>query len=624
MKISEDPALMERWDYERNHGKDPSKITTGNSKIKLYWRCLDHPHSTVSSPSYYSKTQRCAVCYGRQVWEGFNDFKTMNPDRSKYWDYTKNPDTPRELTSGSSKKRWFVCDSGHSFEIGLNSISSGRWCRYCSRNVVVPGETDILTVRPELSVIWDWDENPDPTTVSVRSGTMLSWVCRDYPHKWVSTPGNLLGCAVCSGHQVWPGFNDFKTHNPQRANYWDYTKNTGTPEEFTKGSGKEKYFTCENNHSFKLKLGTATDGVWCPYCSGRLPTSETSLLALYPEVANEWSPLNDITPNDVLPHSNSRRVWECPKGHEWEAYVYSRTYGGSGCRTCNPAGSKMQKSVSDFIRGLIPGEEVMDDYVDAFSDRRHVDIYVPGRSIAFEFNGLYWHSDATGLRNSPVAAKVQDCTDSGVDLYVIWEDDWRDRQEIVKRWLKNLLRVSDQEKINARDCEIKGTTVEDSRVFLLKNHIQGYASGSTRVGMYHDGDLVAIAVLSSWKNGSLLKLERYATSANVRGGFSKLMKWVDRNIEYETMETFADLTYSKGKLYENTGWIAEKTLSPDYSYIFKGERVHKFNFRLKRFREDGNLLYETGKTERELAAMNNLYRVYDAGKIKYTRKNPTI
>ena len=68
---------------------------------------------------------------------------------------------------------------------------------------------------------------------------------------------------------------------------------------------------------------------------------------------------------------------------------------------------------------------------------------------------------------------------------------------------------------------------------------------------------------------------------------------------------------------EETGWINDGELPPDYRYVVDGQRVHKFNYRLKRFREDAELEYVEGLTERELADLNGIPRIWDAGKTRY-------
>ena len=58
-----------------------------------------------------------------------------------------------------------------------------------------------------------------------------------------------------------------------------------------------------------------------------------------------------------------------------------------------------------------------------------------------------------------------------------------------------------------------------------------------------------------------------------------------------------------------------------YSYIIgagdSAHREHKFNYRKARFRDDPNLLWRDGATESELARLNGLPRVWDAGKTRW-------
>lgn len=91
----------------------------------------------------------------------------------------------------------------------------------------------------------------------------------------------------------------------------------------------------------------------------------------------------------------------------------------------------------------------------------------------------------------------------------------------------------------------------------------------------------------------------------------------DDNPDVHRVITFADHTLSDGGMYERLGFVVDGELKPDYMYVVNGIRVHKFNYRLKRFREDDSLRYEDGMSESELARLNGLDRVYDVGKVRY-------
>ena len=63
-----------------------------------------------------------------------------------------------------------------------------------------------------------------------------------------------------------------------------------------------------------------------------------SLLVTNPKLASEWHPANNgkLTPADVIPGSDKKVWWKCPKGddHEWEAKVQERSR-GNGCPICS-------------------------------------------------------------------------------------------------------------------------------------------------------------------------------------------------------------------------------------------------------------------------------------------------
>ena len=65
------------------------------------------------------------------------------------------------------------------------------------------------------------------------------------------------------------------------------------------------------------------------------------LAAKAPDVAAQWHPtLNgNLTPEMVTPGSHRRVWWQCPLGHTWKAFVYSRT-GGAEWRLCRDCRQK--------------------------------------------------------------------------------------------------------------------------------------------------------------------------------------------------------------------------------------------------------------------------------------------
>src|SRR5690606_23129447 len=124
--------------------------------------------------------------------------------------------------------------------------------------------------------------------------------------------------------------------------------------------------------------------------------------------------------------------------------------------------------------------------------------------------------------------------------------------------------------------------------------------------------LRAVLVIKKTGKPGELSIERYATAGTVAGGFTKLLRHAEKTLKPCRWVTFADLSVSDGGLYEKTGFVVDAVLPPDYSYVVQGRRVHKFNYRIARFKKDSQLLYQEGLSERELAELNGLYRVWDS------------
>jgi len=249
-----------------------------------------------------------------------------------------------------------------------------------------------------------------------------------------------------------------------------------------------------------------------------------------------------------------------------------------------------------------------------------LDIFVPKHNLAIEYCGLYWHSTAVNKSKNYHLNKLQLCSESGIRLITLFEDEWIHNKEIVKNKLIHLLNKNKNKSIYARSCKIKIIDSKTKKDFFDKNHIQGDGPSSINIALTHNDKIVAC--IAFIKNSKKYTLNRYATSEKVVGGFSKLLKYFQRNYEWNEIITFADLRWSDGSLYEKTGFKLQKVLSPDYYYVDLRniKRLHKFNFRHKNL---PNILekYDPNLSESENAKINNWHRIYNCGLKKYVLEN---
>lgn len=211
-----------------------------------------------------------------------------------------------------------------------------------------------------------------------------------------------------------------------------------------------------------------------------------------------------------------------------------------------------------------------------------------------------------------------------VQLVHVWEDDLRDRYDVVLWMLKFKLGLVKRKKLMARKCTIQKVEPRERIAFYNKYHIQGDGQGIC-YGLYYQGHLISCMSVrrgpSNTSSKGAWELNRYASIHNyfVVGGFEKLFKFFTKTYDIHHWISYADRTVSDGSLYEHQGWKKTQVSNPDYKYVYKGIRYHKFNFRIKRFREDKSLKFKEGLSEAQLAELNGITRIYDCGKIKYEK-----
>ena len=549
-----------------------------------------------------------------------------HPEIAAQWHPTKNSKFQLEqMTSRSGKKVWWLGECGHEWDSVIQvRVRYNSGCPICKGRRLLSGFNDLLTKRPDLVAQWHPTLNGDLSVQDIiYSSGKSAWWLGDCGHEWEALIRNRTilgnGCPICKGKKVLVGFNDLATVSPDIAKEWS-SRNKATPQEVTISSGKEYWWICTHGHEWKVSPAKRNRGDGCPYCSGhRLKSGFNDLQAKFPEVAKEWSHKNARLASQISAHNGDSGLWECDRGHEWIATVDDRTR-GTGCPHYSNSVSAAEREIVDWLKKVVPNESIRTS-VRSIIPPRELDIYLPHQKVAIEFNGLWWHSERFGKDSSYHYEKHRACAEQGIRLIHVWEDQWRDKKELVKRMLAVKLGVSQLPRIYARNTTIVSLRYKEVKPFLEKNHIQGAATGFLYLGLKHDEDLVAAMVLH--RQGTNLVLSRYATSCAVVGGHSKLLKWVDANIGYEAIITFADLEVSDGNLYEKTGFVKDRLLKPDYRYLYKDQRQHKFGFRKERFRKDPLLLFDESLSEKELADLNEIPRIWDSGKIRYTRANPT-
>lgn len=475
--------------------------------------------------------------------------------------------------------------------------------------------TLLVDARPDIAAEWHPSNSLSLDSITVGSNKRAMWICPE-GHSYESRVGHRTdltrsrGCPYCSYKKISPEYNSVSKTNPEVMKFWN--EDVALADEVSALTNKIISWLCDAGHTWKKGIAAQVKNNICPECTnryvlpGRAISSHVSYASLE-RLAEEWSDKNDKPLDYYSYQSGHIATWECADGHEWEAAIYNRTKDEyTGCpKCCLRQTSGAEKSLADFISTL--SDNVITNTRNVIYPYE-LDVYLPDQKIAVEFNGLYWHREEA-IGKTRHYDKWQACNRLGIQLITVWEDDWRDRRNVVEKMLST--KITGRKSVGARKTVACNITYKEAAAFLDNWHIQGASSGSRYIGLKHHGDLVAVMVLTRDKD--IYRLDRYASSVSIPGGLIKMIKFSG----YSRFITFADRTVSGGELYEKTGWTRTGELRPDYRYIYKDTRVHKFSFRRSRFKNDPKLQYNPSLTEKQLAELNGIHRIWDSGKVKY-------
>lgn len=197
------PSLANEWHPTKNGKLRPVDVTPGSSK-EVWWLCPEG-HSYLMVVNHRSQRgYGCPYCSGHRVIKGVNDLATTNPELASEWDYEKNINlAPSDVSAGSQKRVWWVCEKGHTYEQRIiKRAKRGYSCPYCSGHKALRGFNDLATVNPRLAKEWHPTKNNDLTPFDVTAGSSKKvwWLCplgHAYPASIHDRNSDDTQCPIC-------------------------------------------------------------------------------------------------------------------------------------------------------------------------------------------------------------------------------------------------------------------------------------------------------------------------------------------------------------------------------------------------------------------------------------------
>lgn len=249
-------------------------------------------------------------------------------------------------------------------------------------------------------------------------------------------------------------------------------------------------------------------------------------------------------------------------------------------RIGNSPVSHSEKDILAFVKSIYFGEIL--ENVRNVINPYELDIYIPEKKIAIEYNGDFWHS-TNNKEKKYHETKSKLCEEKGIRLIHIYECEWKYSREK----LESLIRIAlgcGYSKIGARKCEIRKISNKEAEEFNNKNHLQNHRNALVTYGLFYNNELQQLMSFShnqynkNLKGSNNWEIIRGCPGSNnqIIGGVSKLFKAFIKEHNPDSIFSYCDFNKFDGKGYEAIGMKFIGYTGPDKFYVDKsGHKVNR-------------------------------------------------
>ena len=348
------PEIAKKWNPTKNGELKPSMFSP-HSNFKAWW-LGECGHEWDNKISLVTRGQGCPYCSGKRVLIGFNDLASRFPKIADQWHPTLNGNkTPDLFTSGSGHVAHWLCPvCGQTWRSSINMRSyHGRGCPYCAHEKPIKGINDLATLRPDLMIEWDYDQNKNinPGDLMPNSNKKVWWKCSQCGYKYKAYVANRnkgTQCKMCAGQILIQGLNDLQTKYPNIAKEWDTELNGNLkPNQIFPQTNKKYHWICSVGHKWEASPNSRIHGRGCPFCSGnKVMTGFNDLSTTHPKIAEQWHPTmnGNLKPTQVSKGHKTKVWFLCDKcGKPYDSYISNKIKGYGKCPYCCNHKSRVQR-----------------------------------------------------------------------------------------------------------------------------------------------------------------------------------------------------------------------------------------------------------------------------------------
>lgn len=282
--------------------------------------------------------------------------------------------------------------------------------------------------------------------------------------------------------------------------------------------------------------------------------------------------------------------------------------------------SQSELEIIDYIREMFPDLEI-EQHNKKILHGGELDIYIPSKRIAIEYNGNYWHCELLKKDKHYHQKKTIECAKQGIRLIHIFEYEYLNNKEDVLSFIHSVL-SNNKQVIQARKLKVLEIDKEEAKQFLDKNHLQHSTNCSIRIGLKLDTELVGVMTFGKprFSNDYEYEVIRLAFKPGVvvTGGTEKMFSYFIREYNPQSILTYVDISKFTGNVYTRLGFkpVGKGITEPNYVWVLEGNNKVCTRYQTQKSKLVANNLGTESETEDEIMSRLCYIKIYDSGNLK--------
>ena len=248
--------------------------------------------------------------------------------------------------------------------------------------------------------------------------------------------------------------------------------------------------------------------------------------------------------------------------------------------------SSYENEIGEFIKSIYSGPIEFNSK--KIISPKQLDIFLPEKNIAIEFNGLYWHSEKYKSNENYHAEKFFLCDELNINLIQIWQSEWENHKEAVKSKISKTLGLNKVVHGKKSIEQIDLLMVND---FLLKNSTGILYNKKNRYlfGLFVERNLLSVFSLHSLKNESYYLIENISDKnfTDMESSYNFVLSKIIDIIKPTCLFFKHDLKWGRNNFIENLNFQKDSYQKPmawytnDFSKLLKSPSMkHKKYYKI--------------------------------------------